>query len=318
MSTWAAARKPDDEMATLSTGRYLRSMILGAETDVERRALAEGSDSAGGFTVPTILSARLIDALRAESVVTQAGAQMLPLTSDAQSIAAVATDPVPAWRSENATVAESGPTFRSVPMAPKSLAVMTRVSRELFEDSLNLESELPRILAAAMAVELDRVALLGSGSDPEPLGVANTAGIGTTAHDAALTAFAPLVTARTGILAANAGPVTAFIAHPRDEGELTGFVASDGQPLNAPGAVSAIPMLTTTSIPIDGGAGSDESVIFAGNFGHLLIGMRSEIRVEILRERFTDSHQFAIVAHLRADIAVEHAKAFHAITGVQG
>ena len=42
------------------------------------------------------------------------------------------------------------------------MAVMTKISRELFEDSLNLESELPRILTVAMAKEMDRIALLGS------------------------------------------------------------------------------------------------------------------------------------------------------------
>ena len=318
MTTWAEARRPDADMRGLSTGRYLRAMLTGAETDLERRALAEGSDSSGGFTVPSILSARLIDALRAQSVVNRAGAQIVPLTSDYQSIAAVASDPVPAWRVENAAIAESDPTFRSVEFQPKSLAVMVRVSRELFEDSVNVATALPDILTSAMAIELDRVALLGSGTAPEPRGIANTSGIGTTAHDSALTGFGPLVTARTGILSANAGPVSAFIAHPRDEGRLTGLTASDGQPLNAPGAIGAIPMLTTTAIPTDGGAGSDESQIIAGNFAHLMIGMRSEIRVEILRERFASDHQFGMIAHLRADIAVQHAAAFHTITGVQG
>lgn len=318
MTTWAEARRPDTDMRGLSTGRYLRAMLMGAETDLERRALAEGTDSTGGYTVPSILSARLIDALRAQSVVNRAGAQVVPLTSDYQSIAAVASDPTPAWRVENAAIAESDPTFRSVEFQPKSLAVMVKVSRELFEDSVNVASALPDILTSAMAVELDRVALLGSGSAPEPLGIAGTGGIGTTAHDAVLSGFGPLVTARTGILSANAGPVSAIIMHPRDEGRLTGLTASDGQPLNAPGAIGEIPMLTTTSIPVDGGAGSDESTIFAGNFAHLMIGMRSEIRVEILRERFASDHQFGMVCHMRADIAVEHAAAFHTITGVQG
>ncbi len=318
MVAWAAARKPDDEMAQLSTGRFLRSMLLGATNDLERRALSEGTDSAGGYTVPSILSAQLIDALRAESVVFRAGAQIVPLTSDSHSIAAVAADPMPAWRDENASVAESEPTFRNVPMRPKSLAVLTRLSRELFEDSLNLEQELPRILAAALAVELDRVALLGTGTAPEPRGIANTSGIGTTAHNAALTTYAPFVAARTGILSANAGPVNAIIMHPRDAGTMSGLTASDGQPLAAPRVIEETPMLTTTSIPVDGGAGTDESTIFAGNFAHLLVGMRAEVRIEILRERYADVMQYGMLAHLRADVAVQHASAFHTITGVRG
>jgi HK97 family phage major capsid protein len=82
-------------------------------------------------------------------------------------------------------VSESDPTFGQVVFAPKSLAVMVKVSQELMDDSANIATERPRILAAALALELDCAALLGTGTAPEPRGVANTAGIGTTALDAA-------------------------------------------------------------------------------------------------------------------------------------
>ncbi len=316
--TWATAKKAD-EYKGLSIGRYLRSMIVGAETDIERRALAEGTDSAGGFTTPTTLGAELIDMLRANSVLMQAGARTIPLTTNSHSIAKLLSDPVPAWRDENAAVAESDMTFGNVPFVPKSLAVKTYVSLELMQDSLNLETELPRILSVALAKELDRVGLLGTGTSPEPEGILNTTGIGTSALGAALGNYSEFVTARTGILTANAGPVTAYIMHPRDEGTLTGLVDGNGQPLNAPKAVSDIPMLTTTAIPVDGGVGTDESTIFAGNFNNLLIGMRSDIRVELLKvSKFADNLQYTLVTHMRADVAVQHAGSFHTVTGVQG
>lgn len=316
MTTWAQAKDPEKHNLTL--GQYLGAMVRGAKTETEKRALAEGTDSAGGYTVPTMLSAQLIDLLRANSVAVAAGARTVPLGSDNNNIAKLASDPVPAWRVENAVIAESEPTFTNVPLVPKSLAVMTRISRELLQDTLNIDTELPRILSIALAKELDRVALMGSGTAPEPEGVANMSGIGTTAHDAALTTYAPFVTARTGILSANAGPVSAIIMHPRDEGTLAGLTDSTGQPLMAPKAVSDVRMLTTTAIPTDGGAGSDESTIFLGNFAHLMIGMRSDIRVEVLKERFADYHQYGLIAHMRADIAAQHEAAFHTITGVQG
>ena len=50
-TTWAQARSTQDEYRGLSLGGYLRSMVIGAKTDVERRALAEGTDSAGGHTM---------------------------------------------------------------------------------------------------------------------------------------------------------------------------------------------------------------------------------------------------------------------------
>jgi len=79
-------------------------------------------------------------------------------------------------------MAESDPTFGLVQLIPRSQAVQVKVSVELLEETLNLGSELPRALAAAMAVEMDRVALIGTGIAPQPRGIAATVGIGTLAQ----------------------------------------------------------------------------------------------------------------------------------------
>lgn len=316
MTTWAQPMIEDNYQG-LTAGRYLRSMVTGAKNEVEARALAEGTDSAGGFTVPTVLASQIIDALRAESVCIRAGAQTVPLTSDNHSIAKVASEPTPAFRNEAASVAESDPTFTAVTFTPRSLMIMTKVSRELLDDSINISTALPNIITASMAAEMDRVCLEGSGVAPQPTGVKNQTGIGTTAHDAALTSYAPLLAAQTNILTNNAGAVNAFIMHPRDAGDLAALADTTNQPLNMPPAIANIPMLTTTSIAIDGGSGSNESTIYVGNFNNLMIGMRNDIRIEVLRERFADTHQYGFVAHMRFDVAVSHAKSFHTISGVQ-
>jgi HK97 family phage major capsid protein len=175
-TTWAEARDNGGEYRGLGLGQYLRAMVLGGKTDLERRALSEGTDGAGGYTVPDILSAQLIDRLRAQSVAIRAGAMTVPLTSDQNFYAKLLTDPTPAWRAEAGAVADSDPTFGRIALTPRSLAVQVKVSQELLEDSLNISTALPNVLAAAMALELDRVALLGTGTAPQPRGVANTSG----------------------------------------------------------------------------------------------------------------------------------------------
>ena len=314
---WAQARSPGSEnLRGMDAGKFLRAMVVDNKSDVERRALSEASDSAGGYTVPNVLSAELIDKARAASVVMQAGAQTVPLTSDSNTIAKVLTDPTPAWRSEAGAVANSDGTFGAVVLTPRSLAVAVDISAELMADSLNLATALPNILAAAMATELDRVALIGSGSAPEPRGVANTANIGTYAVDAEIDNYKNLSRARTGILTANRGPV-ADVMHPRDEGSFLDQADSNGQPLMAPSAVAQIPVLTTTSLPIDGGTGSDESTIIAGNFAHLLVGIRSGVQIELFKgPKYISNLQMTMIAHLRADIAVQDPGAFFTLTGV--
>lgn len=318
MKSWAEERGSRPEsLRGMNAGQFLRAMVVNDKSDIERRALAEATDSAGGYTVPDILSAELIDKARAASVVSRAGAQAVPLTSDKSTIAKVLTDPTPSWREEAGAVANDDGTFGAVVLTPRSLAVQVDISSELMQDSVNLATALPNILAAAMAVELDRVALNGSGAAPEPLGVANTSGIGTFAQDGLISSYANLSKARTGILTANRGPVSAYIMHPRDEGSFVDLTDSQGQPLMAPKAIADIPMLTTTSLPVDGGAGSNESTIIAGNFAHLLVGISSAIQVELFKgPKYLSNLQYTMIAHMRADIAVQDPAAFYTLTGV--
>lgn len=320
MSSWAMARDGDNrDIPTI--GNFLRSMVTGPKTEVERRALSEGTDSAGGYTVPTLLSASLIDRLRAASVVNRAGAITVPLGSDNNVIAKLVTDPVPAWRAENGVVEESEMTFDKVTFQPKSLAVLVKVSRELLEDSLNIETVLPTVLANALALELDRVALLGAGTGGEPRGVSNFTGLtpsgflpGTPFYERP--GYGVLIKARTALRTANSD-VTAFIMHPRDEGAIAEMVDTTGQPLQMPKAIANIPQLTTTAIPVNGGAQNDEGIIFGGDWRKLMIGVRHDIRVEVLRERYADYLQYGFLCHLRADIAAEHEQAFTVLKGVR-
>jgi HK97 family phage major capsid protein len=304
------------EYGNLSVGAYLRAMVIGPKTDAEKRALSEGTDSAGGYTVPDILSARMIDRMRAASTVMRAGAQTVPLTSDVSYVAKVLTDPTPAWRNEAASIGESDPTFGRVTFTARSLAVLVKVSRELLEDSLNMETVLPRIIAEGMAAELDRVALLGSGTAPEPKGVLNFSGLTSNAFSTgALTSYTPLIQARTALRTVNSD-VTAYIMSPRDDGTLAGLKATDNQPLMVPPAIANVPMLVTSKIPTNGGSGTNESNIFAGDWSRLMIGVRSQLQIGILRERYADTGQYAFVAHLRADVAAEQEAAFTVIEAI--
>lgn len=314
MADWARDETQDREQ--LSPGKYLRAMVLGAKTDPERRALAEGSDAAGGYTVPTVTSSAMIDLVRANSVLMAAGSNTLPLTTDDTIIAKVASDPVPAWRNENAAVTESDPTFGRVRLQPKSLAVMVKASVELMEDSLNMEAELPRIMGRALAVEMDRVGLIGTGVAPEPLGITNYSGLtANTFGGGALTSYSPLVQARTALHEANER-LNGFVMSARDEGAFADLTATDNQPLRKPEAIANTPMLWTTNMPTDGGGGSNESSIIAGDWSQLIVGMRSEIRIVPLRERFMTELQFGFIAHMRVDFAATREGAFTVLTGI--
>src|SRR5205085_4360258 len=93
MAQWQSERRvrsgfTDDDARQFSVGRAVRGMVTGdwSDAELEQRALAEGVDSMGGFVTPEILSANVIDRIRAQAQVLNAGATTVPMDSDKVSV----------------------------------------------------------------------------------------------------------------------------------------------------------------------------------------------------------------------------------------
>jgi HK97 family phage major capsid protein len=304
-----------------SLGAILRAMVTGPRNDMERRVLAEGSDSAGGYTVPTPLAMQFIDRLRAASVVMRAGALTVDMTSETLALARLATDPTVAWRAENAEVTASDPTFARVLLTAKSLASLVKVSRELLEDSVNVTAMLERAFTQSMAVEFDRAALFGTGDSDDPEGVTNMTGIGSVEmaeNGAALSGWDKVSDTIYELEVDNAGSPTAMIFHPRTGNTIRKLKDGEGNPLTMPTDIAAIPRLPTTSVPIDETQGTAEnaSSIVMGHFPELLIGLRSQLRIEILKERYGEYLQYGFLCHMRGDVQAAHVESFAVLKGI--
>lgn len=309
-----------------SLGDCLRAMVVGPRNEAERRALSEGTDSAGGYTVPKPLALIFIDRLRAASVVMRAGATTVDMTSDTLAIARLATDPTMSWRLENAEITASDPTFERVLLDAKSLAGLVKVSRELIEDSINIGAMLENAFIQAAAVEFDRACLYGSGSSGEPTGLALTSGINevdntVTYTNGGILGMDTLIDATFEAATDNAPPATAMIWHPRTGKQVAKLKDGQGQYLPLAEPVAAIPnKLVTTSMSIAETAGSstDSSSVLMGYFPDMFIGLRSQLRIELLKERFGEFLQYGFVAHLRGDMQLAHKLSFTRIKGVRG
>jgi len=169
-------------------------------------------------------------------------------------------------------------------------------------------------------VELERAGRFGSGSGQEPLGSANQAGMGTVSmgtNGAALTNFDPLIDGGVQVLEANAEPGAAVMS-PRTAGELAKLKDANGNPLRKPAMLDPIAELITTSVPNDQtqGTATNASSIVLGDWRQLIIGLRSELRIELLRETFAGNHQYGFVFHMRGDFQPAHANAFSAVEGI--
>lgn len=303
-------------------GEYVAAMVRGTGSQSVKNALAEGTDSAGGYTVPKRLMADVIDKMRAKTTVIQAGALTIPLETQTTTIARIASDPAAGWRLENAAVAESDPTFEGVTFTARSLAVLVKVSRELLDDSINIDQALAAAFAGAMAVEADRVALFGSGTAPEPRGIFNTPNVNSVSmgtNGAQITNHAKLLDCLYELQADNAANPTAQIMHPRTWRAIAGFSDTTGQPLQSPPALAALPQLVSTTVPVNqvqGTSGATCSSVIVGDFSQLLLGVRQELRIEVVRDLFAGNLQYGFIAHLRMDVAVAHPESFCKLVGI--
>lgn len=129
----------------------------------------------------------------------------------------MASDPVAAWRAENAAVTETAPTFDAVTFQPKSLACLVKVSLELLQDSVNVEEALTNALVRSLAVTLDQACLFGDGTGNAPVGLFSTTGISTVSMgtNGASADYDAFVDALYELEQANAGPAAAAIVNPR-------------------------------------------------------------------------------------------------------
>lgn len=307
---------------SISLGAYMRAIVTGARNDDERRALNETSSGAGGYTTNAALSAQFIDALRPASVVARAGAKIVPMISNVQHVARVASDPTPGWIAETDDVPESEPTFDRVTLTAKDIAIKVPVSRQLLQDSVNIEAALQTCLMGAVGAAIDAAALVGTGSSNQPTGIANTSGINSVSlgtNGAALANYVPFLNARYEIAVDNAGEPSAAIVHPRTALAIDSLTDANDNPLTRPKSIESLPFLSTTalSIAMTQGSASNASQAIVGDFSRLLIGVRLEPRIEVTPTPLLGNKlQVAFVVWARIDIAVEQPKAFAKIVGI--
>lgn len=300
--------------------------VAGMPTSQEvRAALSTGTDTAGGFALPSLVMPQILEAMVPESALLKAGAGIVPLDQGAKSFTTVAVDTIPtaAWRLENGAVAESEPTFRGVVAAPKSLAFYFKISRELLADASNMSAALTTAIAQAFAVEMDRAGLRGSGVNPEPKGLLGTTGVHSItsgANGAALAGYGKFFEGAEKLLQAKAAMPTAAIMSPRSLIKLGSLVDTQGQPLRRPEMLEGVQMIASPAVPnnLTVGTATDCSEIYLGDFTRMAFMLREQMSIQVANEMFAGTGQIGFICHARVDVAVLYPQQFAVVTGVKG
>jgi HK97 family phage major capsid protein len=312
-----------EEESGLSLRKYLRGAMFGewSGAEAERRAMTGATAADGGFLIPAPLAAEIIDLARAETRVFQAGARLVPMANRTLDVARWAEDPTPQWRAEGAPIAEDDAALDKVTLEAHSLAVVTKITRELLEDASGIEEQLRRAFAIGFALKVDHAAMYGTGTGEEPTGLINTPGIAKTnvAANGGPPTWDVLVDSVGRVRDANETP-TAQVMADRTARSLGKQKDSQGTYLAAPGYLDGVRRLSTSQVPVGltTGTSNDTSDVFTGDFSQLYVGVRTALTITVLRERYmVEEGSFGLVGWYRGDVAVARPKAFDIVRGVR-
>jgi len=130
---------------------------------VEARAMVEGVNSAGGFSVPDELSNTIIRNVETYGVAPTA-LQNFSMSSDVLSIPKRVSGVSGAWMGENAEFTYSDMTGTQVQLVAQKFGVATKVSNELFADGVGIADLIATEHSLAVAKALDEAAFIGDGT----------------------------------------------------------------------------------------------------------------------------------------------------------
>lgn len=307
-------------------GGLVRALVLGPQTDAEKRALGETPSSAGGFAVPTIVAEQVIDKLRPLNALTQAGAQTITLDAAETRFAIWSADPTFNWIAGDGGVPvdpDAKAAFGMVAFQPRTMLAIIPVGRTLFEDAPNAPAALERAIALGLANEIDRIGFNGGkASNAEPLGMRYTIDFPTIApaggNGAAPADYSLVLQALQTIQNANGRPPTALILNPHVSFELNNLQDTLHQPLRRPPSIEQLPFMVTSQLSQDETEGSSNvaSSAYLGDFTDFWIGVRSQLSIRLLQEYFAPTNQIGIAATMRVDVATMRLGSFCRIKGL--
>jgi HK97 family phage major capsid protein/HK97 family phage prohead protease len=292
--------------AAKKAGRVSRGITV--PYDVMRRDLKTSPATQGGNLVQTDLdSANFIDLLRNASALDQAGATTLTglqgnIAIPRQSGAATAY-----WVAEGGAPTESQQAIQQVSMIPRTCGAFTDISRKLLiQSSLDVETMVRNDIAQVIALEIDRVALYGTGSSNEPLGLHNTSGIGTESITANNPTFAQVVNMESDVAAANAlmGNL-AYITGATIRGAMKVKTkdSGSGQFLwSGDNTVNGYPAFMSNQV--------EAGDIWFGNWSDCIIGYWSSLDLLVDPYTHSTSGTIRITALQDVDVAFRHAASY--------
>lgn len=245
------------------------------------------------------------DALRESSLIAKLGAEVMGNLTGNLVVPVDTTAVAGEWLSDELDpMTAAQPTVGQATLTPKACAALVTFSHQLLKQAPSTDALTAAHITRSVGRLLDVAALAGTGSSGQPLGIINTAGIGSLTIDAtdaigdALSAVQLVREAGTEPTAWVTTPAIVTALSKRERASGNGMVIEDGK-------LAGVPVIATTACPT--------GKAFVGDWSQLLIAVWGA-GVELAVDPYTafNTGKVSLRAMLHTDVAAIHRGAFAA------
>lgn len=254
-------------------------------------AMTEGTGSSGGFLVPTEFSYEVIRLLRAAAVL-RSIARIVPMGTFKRTLPRQTSNVSVGWVDEFGIKSVTKPAFEQFTQTAKVMAAVVKSSDEFLRDAgLNVQLFLAELIAEAMGLEEERVALAGNTGASDPFngvlyatGVVSQSMAGATLDyddiiDLSFAIDAPY--ADRGVFCLHRNGLKVVMKLKDAQGQYIWHAPRDGNP----GLLLDKRYYLSSQLPTNLGTGTDESPILFGDFARFLwVSDREGIAVKVSQD----------------------------------
>lgn len=242
----------------------------------------------GAGVLPVEISNEIISALPAQSAALTMF-RTIPMGTQTEIMPVMAGLATAGFVGEAEAITASNPVWANRQLVAAKIASIVPFAREVLEDtSFDLQANLIPSVVEAIGGAIDGAVLFGV--NKPTAWTANSVISGSTAASAtttyAATALVDNINSVMGYVEAAGYDVNGFIAANSMKAKLRGLVDSTGRPIYA--SMTATEPANLWGEPVaflrNGGFDTTQGLLIAGDFSKGVIGLRSDIRVDILRE----------------------------------
>ena len=320
----AAADLQAKTLSKSARGHLIPWEVLGANRAAETPGQVAGVFGDGGALAGTNrLDAQFIDLIRNQSAFLTSGLTMLSGLEGNVEIPKKLGSSTYYFVGENVDVTNSKLAFGLVNMIPRTIGVRVPVSRRaMIQSSPDVENLVRLDMAESVALGMDYTIGYGTGSNGQPLGIINTAGIGSVTLAGGATINFP---ANLGGGSGNGGDwgdyvdlETAIAANNLDAGSMRYVMNSSvrgalKQTLRASAAGSDYIMTDAGEVngyPVTVSNQMQTNDVLFGNFADCVVGMWSGLDLIVDPYTQSASGQTIITVHQDFDVAVRRPQSF--------